>query len=105
MNFYGGLPGAWLGVPIRTFFAMYREGKALEAVQLSQLADLHLISNNMNLSYYFSMKEHYRSIFDPGATLLPPRPSGPVIESGSQEGMDLMRSVVLGVKRSFGYGR
>lgn len=104
-HFYGGMPADWLKVPVRTFFAMHRQGVVMEARQYSELADLHLISNNMKIDYYMAKKDQYRSIYDPRSKELPPRPGGPVFDSGSKDGMNVMRGVGRSMRRNMGYGR
>lgn len=102
-HFYGGHPREWLSTPVRTFFAMYREGIKQEARHYSELADISLIADNMNVSYYMSIKDRYSKIIDPSKPVHPERP-GFVIEAGSQDAMALMKGVGRAMRRRLGYG-
>jgi len=93
-------------MPIKSFLSFYRQAVKMEARQFSELADISLISNNMQLTYYKSVKDRYRAIIDPEAVeRMPERPQGFVVESGSEDGMRMMKMAALGVKRFYGYGR
>lgn len=76
----------------------------MEARRFSELADISLISNNMNLTYYESVKERYRRMINPEAPRLPDKPPGFVIESGSKDAFALMKSVGRNLRRNLGYG-
>lgn len=104
-HFYGGLPKHWLETPVRTFFAMYREGAKMEARHYSELADISLISNNMNLTYYEQVKRRYDRIIDPEAPVRPENPPGMVLEAGGSDAVEMLKGVGRSMKRSLGYGR
>jgi len=95
-----------LGLPIRTFFAFHREARHREIRRFSEFADLLMLArDDTNRKAYEWVKDRYRALIDPdGATKLPEKPGGPVIESGTQDATDLMK-LVMGRKRAFlGYG-
>jgi hypothetical protein len=102
-HFYGGVPRQWLKLPVRQFFAMYREGVRIEARQYSELADVVLIADNMQISYYESVKKRYARLIDPEKPALPEKPSV-VIEAGSADAEALFRGVGRGLRSNFGYG-
>jgi hypothetical protein len=105
-NFYGGMPKDWLETPVRTFFAMYREGQKLQARQYSELARISLVSDNMSIEYYVQLQERYEAIFMPEVALkIPEKPRGRAIESGSEDARKAMQSVARGMKAFLGYGR
>lgn len=104
-HFYGGMPGDWLREPIRRFFAMYREGAKQEARHYSELADISLIADNMNIEYYAQVKKRYARIIDPESVKHPERPSEFVLDAGGPDALKLMKAVGRGMKRNLGYGR
>lgn len=104
-HFYGGMPKHWLRTPIRTFFAMYKEGIKMEARHYSEMADISLIANNMKIEYYESVRNRYRRIIDPEDVKLPERPPEMVIEAGSSDAFSLLRGIGNNMRRNLGYGR
>jgi len=102
-QFYGGMPNVWLDLPVKTFFAMYREAIKMEARQFSELADIALVAN-MKLEYYLELKHRYRHIISPEAPRLPEKPGGPVFDSGSMDARSAMFRVGQKMKHYMGYG-
>jgi hypothetical protein len=104
-HFYGGTSfREWMDTPIRTFFAMYREGIKMEARHYAEMADISLISNNMPVDYWASVRGRYEKIIDPEIINRPDRPSGFVVEADSDEANQLMRNLGQKLKRNAGYG-
>jgi hypothetical protein len=103
-SFYGGMPENWLSMPVKTFFAMYREGVKMEARRFSELADISLVADNMQISYYMQLKERYDRIINPEKKQLPPEAPGPALDAGGEDGKMLMMSVARGLKKRLGYG-
>jgi hypothetical protein len=104
-HFYGGMPASWLEIPVRTFFAMFREGVRMEARHYSELADISLIADNMNITYYESVKKRYQRIIDPESMKHPDKPPGFTLDAGGEDAKKLMKSVGLKMRRNLGYGR
>lgn len=59
----------------------------------------------MNLEYYDRLDSKYRRMIDPSPPKLPPLPSGPVLQSGSEEAKMVLRQTFSQIKRKLGYGR
>lgn len=75
----------------------------MEARQFKELSRISFCGQS-KASYVTDLWDKYDAIIEPEKAKLPPLPGGPIIESGSEDGMRLMRSVGMGMKRFYGYG-
>ena len=103
-HFYGGRPADWLALPIRTFFAMAREGKRMEARHYAELCDISLIADNMKIEYYVALRSRYERMIDGKVPQLPERPGGVVLEAGSDDARKLLRATARNLRKNLGYG-
>jgi len=92
-----------LQLPIRLFFALYREGIKREARQYRE--NLRIAKcPSMNLDYYNALNDMYELIIDSTKKQLPPKPPGPCLQMGTLEARHILQSVMTNVKRNMGYG-
>lgn len=100
-HFYGWTVTECLDLPVRTFFAMHKQAVQMEIRQYAELADIALIPHQQT-DYYFKLKEKYQAMLTPGASRLPDRPPGPVIEAGSADARTMLEGVVMRKKQFMG---
>lgn len=84
---------------------MYKEGIKIEARRYSELADISLIANNMNVSYWEGIKRRYAKIIDPDFDKHPDEPGAFTLESGSKEAFKVLKDIGRKMRANLGYGR
>lgn len=93
-----------MALPIRLFFALYKQGIKMEARQYRELLRIARAPSH-TLEYFNALNDMYETIIDPSKRELPPKPPGPCLQMGTLEARHILQSVMTNVKRNMGYGR
>lgn len=91
-----------LDLPIRIFFALFREGVKIEARQYREQLRIAKCPS-MNLTYYNYLEQMYEAIIDPNVKNLPEKPAGPCLQMGTLEARHVLQDVMRTMKRNMGY--
>lgn len=104
-GFYHWTVDYCLDLPVRTFFAMSREGGKIEARQFLELAEIGL-QHKMKFEWCLDLQRRYLAIINPpqDEETKPPIEPGPAIESGSSNAFRAMKSIGRNMRRAMGYG-
>lgn len=91
-------------LPIRTFFALYKEGNKLQAKEYREQLRIAL-SPKMDLKYFDLMSDFYSKIMDQTEFKVPEKPPRPGLDLASPEAKNAIIDMTSRIKRGLGYGR
>lgn len=104
-HFYGWSFQDCLKLPIKAFFAFYKQAVVMEARQYREHLAIGAVPI-MNLEYFAYLRDKYEAIINPQVKELPKsRGLGPVLKAGSPEAKVAIMSVFARMKRDLGHGK
>jgi hypothetical protein len=90
-------------MPIRAFFAFYRQAIKMEAAQHRERLDISM-SSVMKLDYYKMLRARYNSLILQKEKELPPKPPEMYLDPATETGKTVIMDIFKALKRSAGYG-
>lgn len=96
-----------MDLPIRLFFALYKQGQKEEALKKAiHYRELVYISRTpaSKVEYAELLEDRYNAIIDPQSLEVPQAQSNPAIDLADIEAKNILQDIMRNVKRGMGYG-
>lgn len=90
-------------LPIRTFFALYKEGIRIQASEYRETLRILAVNGIASEQYFNHMNDTYTGIIDPKSKDLPPKPPGPALDLDSNEAKNVLMNLFAKMKHDMGY--